>query len=319
MQVAVLGLTTTGKIITEKLLAHGHEVLVWNSSKEELEEIRIERAESVVSQKLIIVHSIDEFRNYLRKPRIFWLQLPPGEPTETVMQQLNNIVEAGDIIVDGADSHHKDTQRHFDEFARKGIKFLGIGAAGGVHAYENGFSLSVGGDADAYQFLVPVLDSLSEPNGTHAFFGTGGAGHFVKMIHDSIQIGMMQSIAEGVAVLKSSEYQLDVEESIINWQEGGVISSFLLDMAMDALGKDPTLSQFDGIISPSQGAKWVAEEGRTKSIPTPVLSQAIDFRERSTYDRQVQETFVAKVVAAIKNEADGVEKKKTETAATINN
>ncbi len=305
MQVAVLGLDKMGRLISEKLLASGHEVVVWNRSREVLDAIRIEDAEYVVSQKLTLAYTIDELRNVLRKPRIIWCMLPSGEPTETTLMQLNGIVEAGDVVVDAGESNYKDTQRHSEEFEKRGVKFLGIGIAGGIHALENGCSMMVGGNEDAYQFLLPVLDNLAEPNGIHGYFGTGGAGHFVKMVHNGIEYGMSQAIAEGLAILKKSEYGIDLEDSVAVWQEGSIISSFLLDMVLDGLSKDPNFSQFDGIIGSTQSGKWAVEQAKSSNLATPVTEQAIAFRERSQYDKATQETFVAKAIQAMLKEWKG--------------
>ncbi len=305
MQVAVLGLGKMGRLITEKLLASGHEVVVWNRSRDILDAIRIEDAEFVVSQKLNICYTIDELHNVLRKPRVIWCQLPSGEPTETTLQQISGFVEAGDVLVNGGDSNHKDTQRHSEEFEKRGVKFLGIGVAGGIHALENGYSLMVGGNADAYQFLLPVLDSLTEPNGIHGYFGVGGAGHFVKMVHNGIEYGMTQAIAEGLAMLKKSDYQINLEEAVDTWQEGSIISSFLLDMVLDGLSKDPSLSQFDGIVGSVESGKWAVEQAKSVNIPVPVTEQALEFRKRTQYDKGTQETFVAKAVQAMLKEWKG--------------
>lgn len=305
MQVAVLGLGKMGRLITEKLLASGHEVIVWNRSREVLDAIRIEDAEYVVSQKLKLSYTLDELRNVLRKPRIIWCQLVSGEPTETTLQQINSIVEAGDVVVNGGDSHYKDTQRHSDEFEKRGVKFLGIGVAGGIHAIENGCCMMVGGNPDAYQYLQPVLDNLADPNGIHGYLGTGGAGHFAKMVHNGIEYGMTQAIAEGLAILKKSEYDIDLEDSVAIWQEGGIISSFLFDMVLDGLSEDPNFSQFDGIIGSTESGKWAVEQAKSSNLSTPVIEQALAFRERSQYDKSTQETFIAKAVQAMLKELRG--------------
>lgn len=302
MQVAILGLSTTGKLVTDKLLTDGHELVVWNSSKEELEQIRTEKAEFIVSQKLIIVHTLEETRNILRKPRVLWSMQAPGEPTETLLTQISQFAESADTVVDGSNSNFKDTDRRFGEFQKRGVKFLGVGIAGGVHALENGCCLMVGGDSDAYQYLSPVLESLAKPNGVHSFFGTGGAGHFVQMVHCGIEASMEQAIAEGMALLQKSDYQLDPTEAANTWQGGGIISSFLLDMAMDALIKDPSLSQFDGRIFASSLAKFALDQAKASNVPSPVLEKALEISEKSQYDKAVSETTVAKIVQAMKKE-----------------
>jgi 6-phosphogluconate dehydrogenase len=305
MQVAVLGLLGNGRLIIEKLLTSGHEVVAWDPARERIEEQRIKNAEFVVNQKLVLAHSTDELRNYLRKPRVILLALPSGEPTETALSQVRAFTEAGDVVIDAGDSNHKDTNRHSEEFARVGVRFLGVGMAGGMHALENGFSVMVGGDPDAYQFLSPVFDALSAPHGTHLFFGSGGAGHYVKMVHDGIEAGMMQVIAEGLSTIKNSEYQINVEDSVYAYQEGGVVSSYLLDLVMEAMEKDPNLANHSGNLSLPQNAKWAVDEARSKNVPAPATSQAIDFAGRSQYDRLITESFVAKLIQAMKKEVEG--------------
>jgi len=312
MQIAILGLGKMGRLIAEKLLTDGHEVIVWNRSKEPLDAIRIEQAEFVVNQKLTIIHAIEELQNFLRKPRVIWSMLPSGEPTESILLQVNQFVEASDIIIDGGNSNFKDTQRRFDEYGQKGVKFLGIGVTGGVHALENGCCMMVGGNADSFQYIVPILDSLSKPNGAYTYFGTGGAGHFVKMVHNGIEYGMVQAIAEGMGVLSKSDYQLDLSECANTWQDGSIISSFLLDMTIDALTKDPTLTNSNGIIGSTGEGKWTVEQAKATNVPTPVIEQSVEFRNRSQYDKAIQDTFVAKIVQAMRFEWRGDESKNEE-------
>lgn len=302
MQVSVLGLSDIGKIIVEKLLADGHEVVVWDESKPALEELRVEKAEDVVSQKLTITHTLEEQQNLIRKPRVFFSLAPAGEPTETMMTKLSQFTEAGDIIVDGSTSNFKDTNRRFTDFEARGIKFLGIGIVGGVHAVEDGFSLMVGGNQDAYQYIVTLLDSLGRPNGTHTYFGRGGAGHFVQMVHNGVVYGMLQAIGEGVGILSKSEYNLNIPDVVETWQEGGIASSFLLDMTIDAITKDPTISQNDGVLRVANDVKWNIEQAKNTNIPTPVTEASVAFRDKSQYDKQTQDTVVAKIIKAMLEE-----------------
>ncbi len=305
MQIAILGLTKMGRLFAEKLLDGGHEVVIWNSSKDQLEEIRTEKAEFIVSQKLTLVHSIEEIQNILRKPRIIWSMVQAGEPTETLLNQLSQFVEAGDMVVDCGNSNYKDTERRFSDFEKRGVKFLGIGVTGGAHALEDGCCLTVGGNADGYQFIIPALDVLTSPNGAHSYFGTGGAGHFVKMVHSGIEAGMTQAIAEGIGVLRKSDYQFDTPDVVNTWQGGGIISSFLLDMAMDALIKDSGLSQFDGRIGTSASAKWALEQAKATNVPAPATEKSLEFSEKSQFDKTVQDTTVAKIIQAMKKEIGG--------------
>ncbi len=306
MQVAILGLGKMGRNITEKLMKDGHHVVVWNRSRAVLDEMRQSETDYVVSGQLMLAHTLEELRDMLQKPRIIWSMLPAGEPTESVMAQLlESVVEQGDVVIDGGNAFYKDTERRAQQFQQKSVKYLGIGVSGGVIGLNNGYPLMVGGDQTGYEYITPVLDSLAKPNGGHTYFGPGGAGHFVKMVHNGIEYGMMQAIAEGFGVLAKSEYKPDLVKVGNTWQKGSIVSSFLVWMAENAISKDPNLSQFDGYIEATGEGKWTSEIAKEMKVPTPVLDAAIDFRNRSQFDKGVQETYVAKLVAALRHEFGG--------------
>ncbi|MBA3724589.1 MAG: decarboxylating 6-phosphogluconate dehydrogenase [Candidatus Levybacteria bacterium] len=308
MQIAVLGLGKMGRNIAEKLMKEGHEVVVWNRSRAVLDQMRQEETEYVLSGKLALAHTLEELRDTLQKPRIIWSMLPAGEPTEAVMSQLlEGVVEQNDVVIDGGNAFYKDTERRAQQFEQKMVKYLGIGVSGGVIGLENGYPLMVGGNQSGYEYIKPVLDSLAKPNGTHTYFGTGGAGHFVKMVHNGIEYGMMQAIAEGFGVLARSDYKPNLISVGNNWQHGSIVSSFLVWMAVNALTKDPNLEQFDGFIDAKGEGKWTLETAKELRVHTPVLEQAIEFRNQSQYDKGIQETFVAKMVAALRHEFGGHE------------
>jgi 6-phosphogluconate dehydrogenase len=312
MQIALLGYGKMGKRLAEKLMNEGHEVVVWNRSKEPLEALRVEKAEFIINGKLKIAHSIEELRDIVRKPRVIWSMLPAGEPTQTIMTEIAAIVEAGDVVIDGGNSHFKDTEKLFADFSAKNVKFLGVGTSGGIHGTENGFCFMIGGHQDAYEYIRPALDSLSKPYGGHGYFGSGGAGHFVKMVHNGIEYGMMQSLGEGFGVLTKSPYQLDLVAIGSVWQQGSIVRSFLLDCALSGLSSDPALASQSGYISATGEAKWTVEQGKDEHVPIDVIEKSLDFRNRSQYDKVVQETFAAKLVAAIRKEFGGHEVKTIE-------
>ena len=313
MQIAILGMGKMGRNIAQKLINEGHSVVVWNRSRDVLEKMRVDYAEAIVQQKFQIVHAISELRDVLQKPRIVWMMLPAGEVTEDALKDLREtVVEQGDIVVDGGNSHYLDTQDRFEEYESVGIKYLGIGVSGGIHGLTNGYPLMVGGDKSAYEYIKSILDSLAKPNGGHTYFGEGGAGHFVKMVHNGVEYGMMQAIAEGFAVLAKSEYKPNLVEVGNNWQKGSIVSSFLVWSAVSALIKDPNLDQFDGYIDAKGEGEWTVETAKELHVPTPVIEQALEFRKRSQYDKAVQETFVARMVAALRHEFGGHEIHKEE-------
>lgn len=305
MQIAILGLGKMGNAIFEKLLNDGHELVVWNRSTQILDALRTEKANYIVSKKLTIVHSLPELKTVLRKPRVIWSMLPAGEPTETVLTQLNEFVEAGDVIIDGGNAKYQDTEKRTASFAAKGVKYLGVGVSGGVHGFDNGFCLMVGGDKGAYEYCTPVFTSLVAPSATHTYFGPGGAGHFVKMVHNGIEYGMMQALAEGFDILSKSPYKFNLQAVAKTYQSGSIVMSFLLNMIADALQKDPTLSNTSGIIGSTGEGEWTIAAGKELGAPVEVIEKSLEFRKKSEYDKGVQETFAAKVVQAMRHEFGG--------------
>src|SRR5579859_2260457 len=184
MLLGFLGLGKMGSRIVEKLLADGHEVIVWNRSYQTTQEFV-----QLHKKKVGAVKDISDFAKLPKKPHVFWSMVLFGQPTEDVLSQLQKIAEKGDVVVDGANSFYKDTEKRFKNFEKTGIHFLGIGVSGGILAPVNGFPLMAGGSQTGYEKIKPILDTLSRPHGRHAYFGKGGAGHFVKMIHNGVEYG----------------------------------------------------------------------------------------------------------------------------------
>ncbi len=298
----------------EKFLREGHDVAAWNRSKDVLDQLKIEKGDYIVKRKLQISYSIQGLRDLLLKPRIFWLMVPAGEATENVINEVVNIAEPGDIIIDGGNAHFKDTQRHFDTLTPKGIKFLGIGVSGGVRGLEDGFCIMAGGNREGYEYICPALDSLVKPEGGYNYFGTGGAGHFVKMVHNGIEYGMMQALGEGFGVLEKSPYSLNLQDVGNIYQRGSIVRSFLLDMAVNAFREDPGFINIEGFISATGEAKWTVEQAKAENVPVDVIAKSLEFRERSQFDKAVRETFAAKLVAALRNQFGGHEVKKVESS-----
>lgn len=306
MKVAILGLGKMGKNIALKLMQDGQQVVVWNRSKDVLEEFRNTNSEFIVSQKLEIAYSLEHLRESLQKPRVIWSMLPAGDTTENVLNTLvESVAEHGDVIIDGGNAYFRDTERRSQQIEARGIKFLGIGVSGGIYGAKNGYPMMVGGNESAYEYTKPILDSLAKPNGMHTYFGHGGAGHFVKMVHNGIEYGMMQAIAEGFAILAKSDYKLNLVKVGNTWQKGSIVSSFLMYCAVSAIIKDPSLSQFDGYIASNGEGEWTLETAKEMGVPTPVLEQSLAFRKQSEYDKGIQDTVVAKMVSALRHEFGG--------------
>lgn len=305
MQVGIVGLGHMGISIGEKLLQEDHQLVVWNSTREILEQWRIEKSDKIITNKLAINHSISEFRESLLKPRVFLTLLPAGEVTEAALQQISAIADTGDVVIDGGNSYYKDTHRWFNTFSQRAIKFLGIGFGGGVLGNINGFSMMIGGDQSGFDYVRPMLDSLVKPYGCYTYFGQGGVGHYLKMIHNGIEYGMMQALAEGFSVVAKSDYRVNLLDVANTWQQGSIIEGFLLQMAIDAFSRDPVLEHTEGNISSSGETKWMIEEARAKHIAVNIIEQALKFRETSSYDKGVQETFTAKLIQAMRKEFAG--------------
>lgn len=311
MQIGFIGLGKMGSRMVGKLLRENHDLVVWNRSQEAinvfLSEVRNEKLED---GNLKIAKTIKELVNSLGKPRVVWLMLPAGEVTENILKEVLKFVQRDDIVIDGGNAHYKDTQRRFDEFKKKGIRFLGIGVSGGVIAATEGYPIMVGGDFSAYQYIAKILDSLAKPNGGHEYFGEGGAGHFVKMIHNGIEYGIMQSLAEGFDVLEHAPYKLDLLKIARLYQKGTLVSGFMLDRLVEALRDDPHLSKIEGIIAESGEARWTVEQAKEENVPVEIIECSLEYRRRSQKDKKIQKSFTAKMVAALRHAFGGHEVKK---------
>lgn len=294
MQLGFVGLGKMGSRMAIKLLKEGHEVVAWNRSDHELKNIG----------------TIEELVKSLEKPRIIWLMVSSGEATQNVLDEVSKFIQKDDIIIDGGNSNFQDTQRRYEQFKNKGIRFLGIGVSGGIIAATKGYPMMVGGDKGAYDFIKPILDSLAKPNGGHKYFGVGGAGHFVKMVHNGIEYGIMQSLGEGFGVLEKSPYNLDLLKVAKLYQKGTLVSGFMLDRAVEALTKDPRMENIKGIIAESGEAKWTVEQAEKEGVEVEIIKRSLEFRRRSQTDSAVQNSFSARLVAALRNVFGGHEIKK---------
>lgn len=294
MKIGFIGLGKMGSRMVHKLIKEGHEVVVWNRSKKSIDDLRV-------------VKTIGELVKSLEKPRVIWLMVPAGEATQSVLDEILKHTEAGDIVIDGGNAYYKDTQRRSEKLKAKNVKYLGIGVSGGMIAAKVGYPLMVGGDRNAYEFIKPILDSLAKPKGGHQYFGEGGAGHFVKMIHNGIEYGIMQSLGEGFGVLEKAPYKFDLLKVARLYQKGTLVSGFMLDRVVDALEYDPDLSKITGYIEESGEARWTVKQAREENVSVEIIERSLEFRRRSQKDPKVQKSFAAKMVAALRNAFGGHE------------
>jgi 6-phosphogluconate dehydrogenase len=312
MQLGILGLGKMGSRIALKLLQAGHEVVVWNRSEAGVEEFKMQSAKFEIDEKgVTVAATIEELVKNLEKPRVVWSMLPAGEATETVLTEVAKYVETEDIVIDGGNSKFSDTERHAAMFGAKKIRFLGIGVSGGVIAAQQGYPLMVGGDKSAYEYVTPILDTLASPHGGHEYFGTGGSGHYVKMVHNAIEYAYMQGIGEGFGVLEKSPYHLDLLKVAKLYERGSLISGFMMERTIEALENDPKLASFSGVMGSASGETvWTVEEAEKKELPIEIIKRSLELRKESATSEKIQKSFAAKLVQALRLAFGGHTEKK---------
>ena len=283
MQLGMIGLGRMGGNMTKRLEEHGHDVKTYDPG-----------VESTAS-------TLEELRDQLDAPRSFWMMVPAGKVTDDTFQTLIGLAEAGDVIVDGGNSNFHDSMRRYDEAKAKGIHFVDCGVSGGVWGLANGYCLMCGGDDAAVAQVEPVFLTLA-PEGGYAHVGAAGAGHFVKMVHNGIEYGLMQAYAEGFEVMERSQFDLDLEEIAGIWRYGSVVRSWLLELLVNAFEKEGAhLEKIRGYVQDSGEGRWTIHEAMAEDVPVPVITAALFARFASRQD----ESFAAKVNAALRNQFGG--------------
>ena len=283
MQLGMVGLGRMGNGMTKRLEEHGHLVKTYDP-----------KVPSTAK-------TLGSLCKQLDAPRHVWLMIPAGEITEKAFQQLLRLLEPGDTIVDGGNSNFRDSQRRYREARKQKIAFVDVGVSGGVWGFQVGFCLMAGGDKAPVKRLEPILTSLAPPDG-YAHVGPSGAGHFVKMVHNGIEYGLMQAYAEGFEVMKDSEFDLDLTEIAGIWRYGSVVRSWLLELLYAAFEQEGSdLAGIRGYVEDSGEGRWTIHEAIAESVPVPVISAALYARFSSRQD----ESFAAKVDAALRNQFGG--------------
>ncbi|PLT35976.1 phosphogluconate dehydrogenase (NAD(+)-dependent, decarboxylating) [Bacillus sp. V5-8f] len=246
------------------------------------------------------VHSLKELVETLGRPRVVWLMVPAGSITENVLSELKGMLSAGDIVIDGGNSNYKDSIRRGEELKELGIHFLDVGTSGGTEGARNGVCVMIGGDKDIFDSVEDLFRDISVENG-YLYAGEIGSGHFLKMVHNGVEYGMMQSIAEGFEVLEKSNFNFDYEKVARVWNNGSVIRSWLMELTENAFSKDARLDGIKGIMQSSGEGKWTVETALDLQAATPVIAMSLMMRYRSLDE----DTFSGKVVAALRNEFGG--------------
>jgi 6-phosphogluconate dehydrogenase len=283
MQLGMIGLGRMGGNMTKRLAERGHDMKTYDPGVEST------------------AKTIEELRDQLTAPRSFWMMVPAGKITEDTFTELLRVGEPGDVIVDGGNSNFHDSQRRYAAAKEKGIHFVDAGVSGGIWGLTEGYCLMVGGDDDAVAQVAPVFLDLAPENG-YAHVGASGAGHFVKMVHNGIEYGLMQAYAEGFEVMKSSEFDLDLHEIAGIWRYGSVVRSWLLELLHAAFEVEGSqLEKIRGYVEDSGEGRWTIAEAIAEDVPVPVITAALFARFASRQD----ESFAAKVNAALRNQFGG--------------
>ncbi len=284
-----------GGQIARKLYDEGHDVVAHNRSPEKVDDAKAYGAIPAYSDQDVV----DAFDG---QPVVLWIMLP-AEIIDSKIDEWLKILPHNSIIIDGGNSDYRGDAARAEKVTAAGSRLLDIGTSGGVWGLTNGFSMMVGGDESAYEELKPVLDTLADPRGGHQRFGTNGTGHFVKMVHNAIEYGMMQSLAEGYRVLKEGPYtDLDLAAAGDIWQQSSVVTSWLNDLTRQALHENPNMDGISGVVAESGEARWTLETANDKGIPMPAIQAAFDVRIAS---QNGQVDFSTKLLAAMRNKFGG--------------
>lgn len=284
-----------GGQIAQKLVEGGHDVIAHNRSRGPVDEAASHGATPAYEKQDVITA-------FQGEPVVLWIMIP-ADVIEDELTSWLELLPAGSIVIDGGNSDYRGDKARADRVAAAGSTLLDIGTSGGVWGYENGFSMMVGGDAVAYQRFTPALETLAVPRGGHQHFGPSGTGHYVKMVHNAIEYGMMQSLAEGYRILKEGPYpDIDLAKAGDIWQQSSVVTSWLNDLTCQALHENPTLDNISGVVAESGEARWTLETADELSIPMPAIQASFDVRLAS---QKGEVNFATKLLAAMRSKFGG--------------
>ncbi|TFH35258.1 MAG: decarboxylating 6-phosphogluconate dehydrogenase [Anaerolineales bacterium] len=295
MMIGMVGLGKMGGNMTTRLLRGGHEVVVYDRNAEAVAD--------AVNEGGVGVKSLGELVAHLDPVRVVWIMVPAGDPTETVIQELAELLGQDDVIIDGGNSNYKDSERRAVSLKTRAIQFVDVGTSGGVWGLNEGYSLMVGGAPDVVKRLAPIFETLA-PGADKGWghVGPSGSGHFVKMIHNGIEYGMMQAFAEGFEVLHAKEvYELDLHQVAEIWRYGSVVRSWLLDLTANALKQDPDLEGIKGWVADSGEGRWTVAEAIELDIPAPVMTLSLLMR----FVSRQEDSYAAKLLAAMRGQFGG--------------
>ena len=300
MQLAMIGLGRMGGNMVERLMRHGHELVVFDRSPDTVAKYEKLGATSAADLAKLV--------QSLRAPRIVWIMVPAGDPVDQTIATLTPLLSPGDMIIDGGNSNFHDTIRRGQQLAQSKIELIDSGTSGGIWGLENGYCLMVGGSDAAVKHCEPIFTSLAPENG-YAHVGPTGSGHYVKMVHNGIEYALLQGYAEGYEILHASKIfpKLDLEQISEVWQHGSVVRSWLNELAATAFKRDASLAAVKGWVADSGEGRWTVQEAIDLDVPAPIITHSLLARFRS---RQT-DSFGAKVIAALRNEFGGHEVKRS--------
>ncbi len=295
MEIGMIGLGRMGGNMTIRLLQGGHQVVVWDRNPPKIEAAVVRGARGTAA--------LAGLAQKMTPPRAAWIMLPAGEPTEAAVRSLEETFEAGDAIVDGGNSNYKESIQRAERLRQRGISFVDVGTSGGIWGLTQGYSLMVGGESQVVARLKPIFETLAPaPDQGWGHVGPSGSGHFVKMVHNGIEYGLMQAYAEGFEILKSkSEFGLDNSQIAEIWRYGSVVRSWLLDLAANALKADPSLSGIKGWVADSGEGRWTVAEAIELNVPAPVITLSLLMR----FVSRQEESYAAKLLAALRAQFGG--------------
>lgn len=295
MELGMIGLGRMGGNMAQRLIAGGHQVVAYDPANEAVEAIVKKGATGALSYADLV--------SKLARPRNIWMMVPSGEPTENSVNNLAAQLSQGDVVIDGGNSNYKDSMRRASALSAKGISYLDVGTSGGIWGLKEGYCLVVGGSMEAFRRLEPIFQTLApSPQQGYGYVGPSGAGHFVKMVHNGIEYGLMQAYSEGFELMQAKkEFELDLHQIAEIWRYGSVVRSWLLDLAAAALKEDPKLESIQAYVEDSGEGRWAVQESIELAVPAPVIVQSLQARFRS---RQEQ-PFGAKLLAALRQQFGG--------------
>ncbi|MGM1045825.1 MAG: phosphogluconate dehydrogenase (NAD(+)-dependent, decarboxylating) [Bacillota bacterium] len=299
MKIGLIGLGKMGFNLMQNLVRHDHQVAAYDVNPELVQQSAEHGAEGASSLENMVAK--------LPAPRIVWMMVPAGAIVESVIESITPLLQAGDILIDGGNSHYKESIARAEKLAAQSIHYFDAGTSGGMEGAHNGGCFMIGGNPDVFPIIEPLFKDMAVENG-YLYAGPNGSGHFLKMVHNGIEYGMMQSIAEGFEVLEKSSFNYNFEDVARVWSNGSVIRSWLMELTQNAFSKDPKLEGIKGIMKSSGEGKWTVETALDLQASAPVIAMSLFMRYRSMEN----DTFHGKVVAALRNEFGGHAVEKSE-------